>query len=305
MSSKIESNKVYEEDSLKYLNRMNSELIDCIILDPPYFNVMKTKETKWDRQWQNLDDYLKWMNKIIEELNRVSKYSCSLFVFGFPYQLSFLIPLFEKNGFTYRQHIVIDKGLRSVAGRTSSKLKIFPIATEYILYFHKEARHILRDYLQNKQKEKQISSKDINKYLGKASNGGGTWSSIAGLRKSDIQYPTKEDWDKLQSLFGKFNIKYDDYVYKFNPIQKLTDVWSDINFYDKKYTKYHPTQKPYDLIKRLIDCSTDKKDSVLDIFMGSHMTALVCKENSRNFYGCEKDYMYMKKNLLSDKCDLE
>ena len=58
-----------------------------------------------------------------------------------------------------------------------------------------------------------IKSKDINLHLGKAINGGGTWSTIAGKRQKNIQYPTREDWNKLQELFGKFDIEYDDYVY--------------------------------------------------------------------------------------------
>ena len=42
-----------------------------------------------------------------------------------------------------------------------------------------------------------------------------------------------EDWNKLDELFEGITEKYDDYVYKFNVIQGLTDVWDDINFYDK------------------------------------------------------------------------
>ena len=116
-------------------------------------------------------------------------------------------------------------------------------------------RVFIKKYLQNKQTESKLTSKEINTHLGKATNGGGTWSTIAGKRQKNIQYPTREDWTKLEDLFGKFDIKYDDYVYTFNIEPKLTDVWDDINFYDKTYKKYHPTQKPYKLIERLIKCS--------------------------------------------------
>ena len=143
--------------------------IDCIILDPPYYNVVNEK---WDKQWKTMEEYLEWIEKILKELDRISKYSCSFWLFGFPYQLSFIIPLVEKYNFTYRQHIVINKGMKSVAGRTSNKLKMFPTATEYIIFFHKEARPFLRDFLEEKKKEKNLGSKEINEYLGKASNGG-------------------------------------------------------------------------------------------------------------------------------------
>ena len=291
----IEKNKIYNMDCSEYLSKLEDKIIDTIILDPPYY--MGVKES-WDNKWNNFEDYLKWMENIIKLIERVSKHSCSLWIFGFPYQLSYIIPICEKYGFTYRQHITINKGIRSVAGRTSNKLKMFPVATEYLIYFHKESRYLIRDILRKKQKELNKSSQEINTFLGKAINGGGTWSSIAGEKQKNLQYPTREDWNKLNELFGGINEKYDDYVYKFNVLQGLTDVWDDINFYDKTYKKTHPTQKPYSLIERLINCSTDKNDNVLDIFMGSGMTALVCKNTERNFYGCELDIKYTNDNLL-------
>ena len=294
INENVSPNTIYQEDCITYLKKLDDKTMDCIVLDPPYFNVVN--ET-WDKQWKSLEDYLHWIESFMEELDRVSKYSCSMWIFGYAYQLSFIIPIIEKHGFTYRQHIVIDKGLKSVAGRTSQKLKMFPTATEYIVYFHKEARHVIKKYLQDKQTETKIASSDINKHLGEAINGGGTWSTIAGKRQKNIQYPTLEDWNKLQELFGSFDINYGDYVYKFNLPSKLTDVWSDINFYDRTYKKYHPTQKPYALIKRIIECSTDPEDNVLDIFMGSAMTGLVAKDLGRTFYGCELDEKYVNNNL--------
>ena len=212
-TNSIFPNKIYNEDCITYLKKLKDSTIDCIILDPPYFNVVN--ET-WDKKWKSLEDYLLWIESFMKEIERVSKYSSSLWIFGYAYQLSFIIPIIEKHGFTYRQHIVLDKGLKSVAGRTSQKLKMFPTATEYIVYFHKEARPFIKAYLQEKQKKSQITSTDINKHLGKAINGGGTWSTIAGKKQQNIQYPTLEDWNKLQELFGEFNINYHDYVYKFN-----------------------------------------------------------------------------------------
>ena len=290
-----EQNKIYNMDCLEYLKKLQDRIIDTVILDPPYYMVVKED---WDNKWKTLQDYLRWIEDIMTEIERVSKYSCSIWIFGYPYQLSFIIPLCEKYGFTYRQHITINKGIKSVAGRTSSKLKMFPTATEYVIYFHKESRHLIRDILRKKQKETKITSTEINMKLGKAINGGGTWSTIAGEKQKNIQYPTKEDWSKLNEIFGGIDEKYEDYVYKFNCLPGVTDVWDDINFYDKTYKKKHPTQKPYKLIERIISCSTDKNDNVLDIFMGSAMTGLVCINNQRNFYGCELNKKYIEDNLL-------
>ena len=63
----------------------------------------------------------------------------------------------EQHNYTYRQHIVLDEIL-VFAGRVSNKLKMFPTASDYIIYFHKEARPFIKNYLQNKQKEHKIKS---------------------------------------------------------------------------------------------------------------------------------------------------
>jgi DNA modification methylase len=292
----MEPNKIYNEDCISYLNKLNDKSIDNVILDPPYYKVVNEK---WDNQWKDLSEYLEWMEDIIIQLTRVTKYSGSVWLFGYAYQLGYLIPIFEKHGFTYRQHITINKGLKSVAGRTSSKLKMFPTATEYLIYFHKESRHIIKKILQDNQTRLKLKSSDINVHLGKAINGGGTWSTIAGLKQKNTQYPTREDWDKLKQL--NFILPdYNDYVYKFNILPGLTDVWDDINFYDRSYKKYHPTQKPYKLIERIITCSSDENDTILDIFMGSGMTALVCKNLNRIFYGCESNLSYTESNLINN-----
>lgn len=293
-SQAIIKNKIYNCDCIDYLKQLDDRFIDTVVLDPPYYNVI---DEKWDTKWKTLDEYLEWMQEVARQLNRVCKYSSCVWLFGFPYQLSYLIPIFERNGFTYKQHIVINKGIKSVVGRSNRYLKMFPTATEYIIFFYKESRYIIRDYLRSKQRQSGLKSSEINAHLGKSTSGGGTWSLLTGNRK-DLVSPLPEHWDKLEQLFGGFDINYKDYVYKFNLPSNLTDVWDDINFYDKTYPRVHPTQKPYKLINRLIECTTDEGDRVLDIFAGSGMTALVCRDTKRDFYGCEINTEYVDNNLL-------
>lgn len=58
--------------------------------------------------------------------------------------------------------------------------------------------------------------------------------------------------------------------------------------------KLHPTQKPLELIKRLILASSNEGDLVFDGFAGSGTTGVACKELGRNFIGCELDENYCK-----------
>lgn len=54
----------------------------------------------------------------------------------------------------------------------------------------------------------------------------------------------------------------------------------------------HPTQKPTELIERLIKKFSDEGDIVLDPFLGSGTTAMACINTNRNYIGFELDENY-------------
>jgi DNA modification methylase len=91
--------------------------------------------------------------------------------------------------------------------------------------------------------------------------------------------------------------EYDELVYTFNLQRGLTDVWDDINFYDRKVEKFHSTQKPIPLMERLVLTSSKPGQTVLDIFGGSGSTGVACKMHGRKFVGCEVDETYYQKSL--------
>lgn len=60
----------------------------------------------------------------------------------------------------------------------------------------------------------------------------------------------------------------------------------------KEYPKLHPTQKPINVLKRLIEIFTDEGDVVIDPVAGSGSTLRACMELNRHGYGFEikKDF---------------
>ena len=56
----------------------------------------------------------------------------------------------------------------------------------------------------------------------------------------------------------------------------------------------HPTQKPLDLLNRIIKASTNEGDVVLDPFLGSGTTAVSCILNNRQYIGIEKEKEYFE-----------
>lgn len=56
----------------------------------------------------------------------------------------------------------------------------------------------------------------------------------------------------------------------------------------------HPTQKPVELMRALIELTTQENQIVLDPFMGSGTTGVACKNLNRKFIGIELDENYFE-----------
>ena len=63
---------------------------------------------------------------------------------------------------------------------------------------------------------------------------------------------------------------------------------------NRKEKVKHPTQKPVEILSWIIKSSSKPKHVILDCFMGSGTTAVVCSELRRNFIGCETDKTFHK-----------
>ena len=58
--------------------------------------------------------------------------------------------------------------------------------------------------------------------------------------------------------------------------------------------KFHPTQKPVDLVEYLVKTYTNEGDTVLDNCMGSGTAGVACKNLNRKFIGIEQDPTYFQ-----------
>ena len=90
-----------------------------------------------------------------------------------------------------------------------------------------------------------------------------------------------------------FNSVYDNGIYSF-PI--CHEKW-----------RFHPTQKPLELIKTMILKHSNENDLVLDCFSGSGTTAVACQKTGRRFIGCEISSEYFDKsvNRIESECGIK
>lgn len=288
----METNRLYREDCIEGLkNKIQDESIDLIIADPPYFKVIGEK---WDYLWRTEDDYIEWSKEWLSEASRVLRKGGSFYLFGYFRMLSRLLPILEEYGLELRQQIILNKGMQAVSGRATKNYKMFPNVTESILFLYKDSKPYVKNFLKSRQRELGYTAKYINECLGVKSNGGGMWSIYTGKNVCK-QLPTEDIWEKLQSILD-FDIPYSKISQTFNAQIGVTDVWDDINFYGEK-GRIHPTQKPLDLITRLVLASSNTDDIVLDPFMGSGTTAMACRNNNRQYIGFELNEEYYQKSV--------
>lgn len=108
-------------------------------------------------------------------------------------------------------------------------------------------------------------------------------------------------WNKGNKIMGQYYMSQFEYILFFRKGygKKINNCGTaDILSVPNKKTKdengknIHDTEKPVELMKILIENSTQKGDIVLDPFVGVGATALACIESERNYIGIELDENY-------------
>lgn len=83
-----------------------------------------------------------------------------------------------------------------------------------------------------------------------------------------------------------------------NENKQMKDVWKILPPTKKeKIFGKHPTQKPVELIKRILLASTKEGDIVLDPFCGSSSTGVACEELKRKYIGIDINREYLELSL--------
>jgi len=90
----------------------------------------------------------------------------------------------------------------------------------------------------------------------------------------------------------KFNYNY---LKKINGGKQMRNMW-DIPMTPTSERKHgkHPSQKPIEVLERLILGCTDENEVIIDPFLGSGTTALVALKNNRKFIGIDNSREYIK-----------
>lgn len=107
----------------------------------------------------------------------------------------------------------------------------------------------------------------------------------------------------MGDLFGDYAPSYEMILYCNNGNKEFNNGRdSNILRTSRTNNENHPTEKPVNLMKYLIEKSTKEGDLVLDTFAGSFTTAKACIETNRNYICCdiEKKYCENAEKLIKN-----
>lgn len=120
-------------------------------------------------------------------------------------------------------------------------------------------------------------------------------------------------WDKGNKIMGQFYMSQFEYILFFRKGtgKKInncgtSDILSIPNIKQKKLdgSNHHDTEKPVELMRILIENSSNPNDIVMEPFMGIGATCVAANQCGRKFIGCEidSDYFDTGKRRLQGGC---
>ena len=100
-------------------------------------------------------------------------------------------------------------------------------------------------------------------------------------------------WAKKDIKKAKYKFNYS-LMRKLNNGKQMKDVWeTSLTKPSEKKCGKHPTQKPIEILEKIILASTDEGDLILDPFNGSGTTGIVSSKLNRKYIGIEKEKTFL------------
>ena len=251
----MHQSKIKRKIKINQLYNLNcDEFLDCISDSSVDLAVLDPPYNLKIAEWDTFDSQQSFMDFTFSWLDKVLqklKDTGSLYLFNTAFNSAFILQHLSEKNLVFQNWITWDKrdGLSCAKQRYTN-------GQEIILFFTKSDKHT--------------------------------------FNYDDIRVPYESE-SRIKHAVNKGILKNGKRWYP-NPKGKLCgEIWhfsserhrSKVN--GKTVKMIHPTMKPYPMIERIVKASSNKNDLVMDCFVGSGTTPLVCKHLGRNFIGCDND----------------
>jgi len=320
---------IYCGDSLELMKTLETGSVDAVIADPPY-NIGKAS---WDKIPDYLEWCREWITEAARVMKRQGAFWCFHSDPLVLADIAKIIEGEGKpqlNWVTWDKYN--EQGTHSMKGfldgyTVIGGLRRLQDFSEYITYHADDGQwgkqnddtrgfifEPLRAYLDGERKRAGVDKIACNVACGFSASAGGM-ASRHYFSRSQWQLPTPEHYAALRTLFnangGEYlrreyedlrreyedlrreyedlRREYEDLRPTFNNPGKVSSVWQ----FPPAKPNGHPTPKPVELIRRIVETTTNPGDVILDPFAGSGTTGEACIKTRREFILIEKDPKYV------------
>lgn len=303
-------------DYRELLTSLPDKSVDLICIDPPYgkINGMQLSGQKKKVDW---DDNINW-NEMFEHFNRVIKDGGTIVCFGQQPTYSQMILANLK----YFKYEMIWEKNNAAQGFHADKMPL--CFTENIAVFIHNENKTNKRIFNNIATDEEINNKEyfcrwyaqqLFKFIGLKRR---KIHEILGHRKLEFFFCyTGKHFGLLSDelyteLIKTFHINEWEHFIPYNELKKKWDLekqntkghklesykysktLSNILKVPKENVYLHPTQKPVELMEKLVLMFSNENDVVLDCFMGSGSTGVAAVKNNRKFIGSELSAEYFE-----------
>jgi DNA modification methylase len=302
-------NKLILGDCLEVLKTIDSETIDLIYIDPPFFS-NRTYEVIWgdkgeirsfeDRFSGGIEHYISWLKERIQEMHRLLKPTGSIFVHcdwhaNAEIKVFILNKVFTSNNFrseiTWKR--TVPKGnSKTLANNTDTLFwysKHKSTFTFNPIYFPVDDPQHYR-HKDEKGRIYQDTSLDapakgyLYEWKGITKQWRCSLEKMQEYEKNDLLYYTKSGVARFKRFLEEQNGR------------ALDNFWADIPPVNSQANERigYPTQKPEKLLDRIIKICSNEGDTILDCFVGGGTTIAVADKLNRNWIGIDQSVQAVK-----------
>lgn len=316
-------NQIVHSEALPFLQGLPDGCVDLLVTDPP-FGIGKAS---WDC-WPSDTAYLAWLRPHIVAMRRVLKPNGSLYLFAAP-QMAAKVEVLVGEELHVLNQIVWHKRNGTTNRRADrEQLRCYLTSTERIIFaepygadsmalgtsgyaakceqLHGFLFEPLRAYLDNERKRAGISKAEVNAACGFAPIVGGM-ASRHYFSPSQWCLPTQAHYAAMQTLLNTRNghtdylrREYEDLRREYEDLRRPFflrpgvldhEVWTFATV--PPDASRHIAEKPLNLLKHIISCSSRKGDFVVDCFCGSGSSLDAARQLNRNYLGGDSDPVWV------------
>jgi len=266
--------KLYNIDCLEFMENMEDK-VDLVLTDPPYLYLNHKLDKPFDEQLH------------FELLYKIMAKNSILAFFGRGdsfYKWNYLT---KQIGFDFKEEIIWDKNHNSSPTLPLQRIhETISIKEKGKVNLNK----VYIDYFEYNLEAEKTFENDFKTLISSIKN----CKSIEDLeewKRGDF----KQTKNNKHQLTSKLQFNKDRGFCIYQMVDRGRQLSSICRINREHYEFIHPTQKPVELLKHLINLCSKPNDIVFDAFAGSFATAIACIRTNRRFIGCELDPIYFEK----------